>query len=422
MNIETADVERLIIYTVGGSPEPIVASLKHHQPRRVVFVPSPQTRTEIAGKILPLLRSEGLAEPAYDIKVVPDAQDFELCVKTLRDLEPLVREWGIGSERKQAAIDLTGGTKLMSAALALVARTWPCEFLYVGGKERTKQGIGVVVSGTEQMVHSVNPWDGLGYQAIEQATLLFDHGNFTAAATVLEDARDRAASPSAKRVLQTMKDLADAYEAWDLFDHKKTDACFANVLKNITDLGSALPEQQHRLEGQIKKHRQFLSQLDPKAPDAHFIADLIANACRRAKQGRFDDAVARLYRAIEVAAQVQLRNHGFSSTSRIPLANVPEPLRTCWCAKAENGNIQLGLQDDYKLLGALRDPLQQRFAAENLSQKSSPLTARNNSILAHGFDPVKKDAFQKLLSSTIALVALDSDSLPEFPSLRGYRI
>jgi hypothetical protein len=45
----------------------------------------------------------------------------------------------------------------MSIAIGLVGRGWPVGFRYVGGTDRTKGGVGVVVSGRAQIVHSKNP-------------------------------------------------------------------------------------------------------------------------------------------------------------------------------------------------------------------------------------------------------------------------
>lgn len=68
------------------------------------------------------------------------------------------------------------------------------------------------------------------------------------------------------------------------------------------------------------------------------MVDLLANAKRRKDEGRIDDAVARLYRAIEVVAQVALKDrHGFKSSEKVPLDRVPEALRPGWAPRASDG-------------------------------------------------------------------------------------
>jgi hypothetical protein len=82
----------LLICTVGGSPEPIVATLKHWRPSRALFLPSRQTRPDVEAKILPLARQGGVALDvgAYDFIELPDPQDFTASVRKMRDLVPEV--------------------------------------------------------------------------------------------------------------------------------------------------------------------------------------------------------------------------------------------------------------------------------------------------------------------------------------------
>ena len=59
------DKHTLLVCTVGGSPEPIVATLKRWTPLRVWFVPTRETRPQIESAVIPLAGSEGLAlDPA----------------------------------------------------------------------------------------------------------------------------------------------------------------------------------------------------------------------------------------------------------------------------------------------------------------------------------------------------------------------
>lgn len=59
----------LLICTVGGSREPIVATLKRWTPARTHFIATPETRSKIAAEIVPLATSENVQlDPGrYDI-------------------------------------------------------------------------------------------------------------------------------------------------------------------------------------------------------------------------------------------------------------------------------------------------------------------------------------------------------------------
>lgn len=412
----------LLICTVGGTPEPIVAALKHWRPRFVWFVPTPQTRAQTA-KIIALAAGEGyeLGPGCDNYLELPDGQDFTPCVHRLRELTPVVERWLARGDSYGVVVDFTGGTKCMSAALALQGHRWRCQFSYVGGSERTKEGVGVVVSGNEQILHCHNPWDALGYQAIEEAMTLFDQGAFPAAGRLLERALRNVQNPARKRELQGLKTLAEAYEAWERFDHKAAAGRLADIQRYDNDLHALFgPEKLDRLRAQLRRHHQHLARLDAsQGASSELVLDLLANAQRRAAEGRYDDAVARLYRAIEAVAQVQLRQqHGLPDTERVPLDRVPESLRGQWAARAEEGTLKLGLQDDYVLLREFSDPLGRRFLELGLHDRErSPLVSRNQSILAHGFQPVGKKVFDNLWRAGLQLAQIEDSRLPSFPRL-----
>jgi CRISPR-associated protein (TIGR02710 family) len=417
----------LLICTVGGTAEPIAAALKSWRPSAVIFVPSAGT----AGRI-PDVRALAAVEPngfelppdRYEVLTLPDPQDFPGCVHALRDLAGKVRGWRARGEGFEVAVDFTGGTKVMSAALALQAHLSGCRFSYVGGTERTKEGVGVVLTGTEEVRHEYNPWVTLGYQAIEEATTLFDQGAFGAAALRLQRTLPSIDDATRKRELQALKILAEAYEAWDRFDHKSAAASLREINKYGNDLRSLLtPERAEKLRPQLESQRADLEELAAtKAATWLLVCDLLANALRRGAERRYDDAVARLYRAIEAMAQTRLRlEHGVADTSKVPVDVLPEPLRTEKVSAGETP-VKLALQDAYSLLQAKGDPLGGAFAERRLNDREkSNLQARNASILAHGFEPVGEKVYRNLLADALALAeaaGVSRTQLPQFPRLR----
>lgn len=411
----------LLICTVGGSPEPIVAAVKQWQPKRVKFVHTPGTKGKVA-EIVPKAREEGIDLDAgrYDLLELPDEQDFTSCIEQLRGLTDEVRAWAARGDGCQVVVDITGGTKCMTAAMAIQASHWPCLFSYVGGKERTKDGVGIVVSGSEIVRHAQNPWDALGHQAVDDFVVLFDQHAYLAAANVAAATMRRVSRPDRKRELSSLEQLAKALDAWDRFDHPTSKNLLESVSKSANDLRAVLGPTRgdHVLAGaaQLVTHLGQLGQAPP--PSRHHVLDLLANAKRRKDEGRFDDAVARLYRALEAIAQVALKEgHGVESTEKVPLEKVPEFLRTTWAARATEGVVALGLQDDYALLAALGDDIGKKFRNAGLSGTKSPLVARNRSILAHGFERVTDAVFDKLWTSALNLANVDMAKLPFFPLL-----
>lgn len=412
----------LLVCTVGGSPEPVVAALKQWEPSRVRFVHTPQTKMDIEHKVLPKARDEGIDLDAgrYDPFELPDGQDLASCLDRLRQLTPEVGAWVERGSGFRVVVDFTGGTKCMSAAIALQASRWPCLFSYVGGSERTKDGVGIVVSGSEKVVHQANPWDALGHQAVEEFIILFDQRAFVAAANVAAAAKTQVSRADRKRELNVLEQLAKAFDAWDRFEHHVSRATFENVEKAANDLRAVLGAiKADRVLGAVARLASHLAGLcDAAPPTRHHVIDLLANAQRRNEEGRTDDAVARLYRAIEAVAQVALRErHGIESTEKVAVDRVPDSLRTEWASRAKDGVLALGLQDAYALLAALSDPLGQRFRDASLDGTKSPLTARNRSILAHGFARVSGSVFDELWDAALALADITESELPSFATL-----
>lgn len=410
----------LLLCTVGGTPEAVAAAVKGCQPERVIFVASPQTCEQVK-TVISLTRQEQvrLSPGQYDVVQVADAQDFACCLEKMRELESEVTRWTQKGEDHRVVVDLTGGTKLMVAALALVARRWNCVFSYVGGSERTKDSVGVVMSGKEQVLHTQNPWDSLGYQAAEDAIVLFDRGDYQAAIHVLEQGSARVQRSDLKRELRTLLSLSEAYLAWDLFDHKTARNKLGDVQKNANDLRHLLPTVAGGLLSTIQEHQTFLPLFKEQTPGRHFVLDLCANARRCGDRGRWDDAVARLYRAIEATAQLELNEHGIADTGRVPLDKMPDGLQAEFVAKVKkDGTVLLALQDDYRVLAVMGEPPGLRFKELGLDDyEKSPLTARNQSILAHGFTPVSKVVFDRLWKATLKLAEIKESELVSFPRI-----
>lgn len=416
---------RLLIATVGGSPEPLAASLLHWRPSRSIFVVSTETKTAVASQLVPAVQGAGWGDfdaGRYDLVEIVNAQDFSGIVARLRALDSRVQSWLHDHPGSEIIADFTGGTKAMTAGLALTAARWPCQISYVGGTERTKDGVGIVVSGKEQIVHAQNPWDVLGLQAAEEAVILFNNGDFSAAVHLLEQTRNRLTDASQKKQFQAFAALCQILENWEKFQHKDAMKKLADVHRDKNDLAFILgPHRAETLSRWLDQIDTKLKPLTDEAADAAkltaLVQDLLANAQRRLREGRYDDAVARLYRAIEALAQAKLHTRGFSDTSKVPLEGLPEPLRTEWQSRAEDSHLKLGLQDDYTLLGALGDEVASLFRELGLDGRESLLTARNRSILAHGFAPVGKDTAERLFQAALKLADRPASDLTPFPTL-----
>ncbi|GAH10214.1 unnamed protein product, partial [marine sediment metagenome] len=96
--------------------------------------------------------------------------------------------------------------------------------------------------------------------------------------------------------------------------------------------------------------------------------DLFQNAERRLKQERFDDAVARYYRCLEMIAKYRLekyqidhRRPDFSKLSKEAIAKLKKERGGILPAKYQAGTGGLMLKDSYAILSYLNDPLGKRY-------------------------------------------------------------
>jgi CRISPR-associated protein (TIGR02710 family) len=403
----------LLVCSVGGTPQPIVAAIQQYQPARVILWHTADSRKAADQAVL----DSNVVAGCVDYRLVRDEQDFASCVSDARKLRTDFDQWKDRSDSHDVIVDFTGGTKLMSAALALVTHRWNCRFSYVGGSQRTKEGVGIVVDGSEKPIRSDNPLDALAYQPVFDAIQLFNAGLPAAAERLLDPVIRRSdLEPSVKRSVVAVKHVLSAYAKWDAFQHSDAATFFDNALKTLNDLAAMLSIA--GLQQTLQKDKQTCEELKATGakPTQALVVDLVANAERRAKLGQYDDAVARLYRAIEAFAQAELAALDID-TGNVKVDQIQQNVRDTLHAKPETGIYKLGLQDAYLLLRSLKPESAASFFEGKLDADTSPLTARNQSILAHGFSPISEKPYSALKDVVDKLLPPGTRRLfPQLPS------
>jgi len=152
MDAPTYDSEtyRAMLVSLGGSREPVLYTLNHKQPAHVLFFVSPQSEAEIQ----PIIQALTF-RCTFDRIVSPSAEVLGDCYRVLREHLPgKLAQWGLSMA--DLMVDYTGGTKTMSTALVLATIEEVQRYSYVGGVERDKGGVGVVLEGRERMWYVQN--------------------------------------------------------------------------------------------------------------------------------------------------------------------------------------------------------------------------------------------------------------------------
>jgi CRISPR-associated protein (TIGR02710 family) len=392
-------MKKLMIMTLGtgrGVENGIARSIETNNPDAITFIVTPQSQ-EMVPKVAEVLAARCRQQlPPHDTRVLSRESSvdaaYHITQQAIREAQQ--RHYA----RHEIYLDFTSGTKAMTVGAALAALLAECEkMVYIGGFERDREGR--VVTGSE-IVMAFTPNQVFADYKKHLAKQMFNAYQFDAGLKLLRETRRRIERDDVKE----LEVVFQAYERWDKFDHATARQHFEDP--RITS---------KPVRDRIGPNRGFVNQLAkalaarPEHIIPEQIVDLLANAGRRAEEGKFDDAVARLYRIVELLAQYRLQE-GLNlsvkglKTSDLDLTRLPADLRPRYEAlrKAE-GAVNIGLAQAFTLLGELGD---QEWSDRywNNQKLRGLLTRRNQSVLAHGLTPVDRAVYAELAQEVRALV------------------
>ena len=176
-----------MIVSLGGSPEPLIKTLSEQRPQLVCFLAS-QESVDLVGTIKEAVTRGGVNFRDYKV-LVEDINDLAHCYqKALACADWIARQ---SVPAVDVIVDYTGGTKTMTAALVLATVSRGFRFSYVGGTRRTKGGLGVVESGSEEIRLGPNPWELFAVQERQRLAQYFNSYQFAACRTLIQGGTDR---------------------------------------------------------------------------------------------------------------------------------------------------------------------------------------------------------------------------------------
>lgn len=415
----------VLTLTVGGSVEPLIESIKHHKPKYVIFIASRDSRNCIDD----ILQKTG-GKFRHETIVLSDFQNLLACVRDIREeLRQKLDLLDLAPDTLVIA-DITGGTKVMSAALTLVMMEFNSRFTYVGGNVRSKVGLGTVETGHEIVFQMDNPWDAMGFMQAKSLVQSFNAGQFAEAREKADFIKSRDIEYSS--FYDGLGMVIEAFRNWDIFNYRPAKKHFEQGLgrlrvyntrkhKNFQALYTELLKAYETLEKTEKEAVILQGEFQQLAEGCGetYLRDLAANARRCAKRGHFDDAVARLYSVVEKVAKISLAQHGVNNSclSREILGQAGVELMAKYANVGED-DVKLPLTDSFKLFCVLKQehPLAETFRKFE-RDLANTLQSRNMSLLAHGYIPVKEDDYQKLFAVTLEFLNISEQNLPNFPVL-----
>lgn len=399
----------ILFITVGGSPQPIITAIQSLNPDRTVFVCSDGAKGSISqvigeGKPCEVRRgAEGVERlpnlpthlgmgdrfnPDTDLVRLDNPDDLAECYRRIAQ-----KISGIKTSDPNAPLyaDYTGGTKTMSLALGMAALDYGVT-LYLT-TNATRENLIRVDRGesTERAPTTAVTVERVLRQDLPKLLQAYNYAGAIAALRTLLQSLEM--TQEQKRKLRELLDICTGFDAWDRFDHLTAWSFLSMYMSRLQSYGLALKR--------VLSSRQTI---DPDFSAAETISghgyelveDLLLNAQRRAYQQRYDDAVSRLYRALELLAQSRLSQTYGLQTGDIDPEKLPVELREQYSAEQNprNGKIQLPLWKGYVLLSELAaDPLGQLFQEQSKPLENA-LQARNYSLFAHGFKPITENDYR----------------------------
>jgi hypothetical protein len=382
----------ILILTVGGSHQPILRSIEQNQPDMVHFLCSEDTERskgsylQVVGEGKVLKSDPKLPSPDLpNIKTMARLGDLQVAVQRISGFDnlndcyltaaALIDQLHNQHPDSTIVTDYTGGTKSMTAGLASAALDdGCCEIQLVTGLRANLER----VADRTEFARPVRVWDVQVHRRLRIVQQFLSRYDYASAAHALEETARRFASEQTVQRLTKWLALCRGFDAWDRFDH----AAAQQVLRP--------------LRGHVDEHKKFLEvMLADRGHGFELVEDLLRNAERREAQERYDDAVGRLYRALELTAQRWLKLRYGIDTGSVDPDLAPSSQRDALTHhENEQGVIKIGLRAAWDLIAAFADdPLGTCFG-EHRKHVLNFLTVRNESLFAHGLQPIGARDYQ----------------------------
>ena len=393
-----------LIVTIGKATEPTIKRINGLKPDLVYFIHSTKSKENS------LFIIEECNIKNYRFKLLDDHESVD---DAFAKASECIRE--LKNENFTIITDFTVGTKPMTAGLVMASVEHGCEYKYVGEADENSREdeLGPVMSGFEKNKDQENPYEKYAINEFRSAHEFFDKYQFQASLENFTHASDKLNESNLKERADLFIKLVNFYYNWDKF----------NLINNLKDILEEIEDNPSLNEYftleiphfylQMKNNLVFL---DKRSNPMYYLPDLLNNAKRRICEGKYDDAVARLYRSLELIAQLQLLKFRIvdektlnekmtfqidkeklkKKASKKALGEIDIWNPYGWKHTNKDFLERLDLSGDYSLLNILSK--EKRNDLEESSQDlykfylriDSQVKLRNKSILAHGLNALNE--------------------------------
>ncbi|MCI5738110.1 MAG: TIGR02710 family CRISPR-associated CARF protein [Methanobrevibacter ruminantium] len=437
-----------LILTIGLATEPSIKRINSLEPDLVYFIHSNKSKENA----LFIIEETGISN--YEFKELEDHESVDdAFVKSLECIHEL-KENGY-----EVIGDFTVGTKPMVAGLVMACVEEKCDYKYLGesSDDARESGMGPVRSGFEKTKDQENPYENYAINEFKSGKEFFDKYQFLAARENFKQAEEKLKYCELKKRSKIFIKIVDFYEHWDKFNdeiivknnqnqlesiklNKFLESEILESIENDEDLLKYFEEEIPNFYNQLKKNKLFLDKKIAPTNDiykniSYYLPDLLNNAERRIEEGKYDDAVARLYRALELVGQLRLYKYKFidkeelnnSKSFYVKKEEVIKKSNSAELAEIKNKNLgkwrykdkllNLDLGSSYRLLNIISKSRTDDFSESTQDLVKSyyrvhgNFQKRNTSILAHGLRPLNERDAKKVYDLMIKHSSLLSEHI-----------
>lgn len=393
-----------LLLTVGLQAEPLILSILCLKPTKIFLLHSAESR-KVADKVSDDPDIQALKPEIYfkEITEYDATKNYGIIRDILTDL----------LDKDEIVVDPTGGRKIMISSLSLAAFYYRLPMVYIHGKDIK----GKTVPFSETLRRIENPFETYGDIELQLIEELFNSHFYEAAFKTCENLSKTVRDLATLKKIELLKELISIYRDWDAFLHsavsKDQRVIFSKKLEEIVKdfkrfkIENWLPEK-------VKENIEFLKQLESKWKASHNIVDefrlvdIYLSALRRGseKQKKYDDAIARLYRCIEMSASLRLYQKGLKSTKEPDYSSFTKSIgidenqlkeEFSKLKKRELPEENLGLD---VLMALLKIADKNDKIVRIYESMQDLIKMRNRSILAHGTYPTREEDWTNFRDKT----------------------
>lgn len=176
-----------------------------------------------------------------------------------------------------------------------------------------------------------------------------------------------------------VRSIIELYKNWDLFEYNEL-----TKYKNIE-----IPDLFMPIKDEILENIKSLKKISSKYKDYRLVIDLVNNAKRRNEEGKYNESIIQLYRAMELATTIKLNNVYKIDSSNVNLMRLEElNINKHFIDYLRNftnsyNQVHLSLKDQFYILKGLKDPMG-KFYWTNQDLFSEIIDMRHSSLFVHG--------------------------------------